>query len=496
MSCGLETAEIVRPQPAGLILGLSEAGPGDAALVGQKAHRLAVLLRAGFDVPPGFCITTEAFRRCDVHSQCRMTLPPYLSEAILSEWRRSGLRLAAVRSSAIEEDGDSASWAGVFPTVLPVASEETLIAAVEACFRALHSPEAELYRRSRARRRQPPAMAVLVQCVANARAAGMVFTANPVTGRTDEIVINAVPGLGEPLASGRLTGDVFVLSRTCAMKQVSVSRKPFMLTLAGEAALGPEEAARPALTRAEAKALARLALRVEAIFGCPQDIEFAIAGGRIHLLQARPVTGPEGAAPVSAAEVERYLSFERARLNARVTALRMEGRLKGATAIFSSGNVGELLPSPTPMSAGLFRSIFAGKGGAIAAGRRMLGYRVDNSAIEALYEPVCGQLFFNVEIDAGTFDIGLPRRHRFNTVQHRRKPRPRELSRVRALLPSAGPRWRRRTLWGCGRAAPPCRGLELSREDAPECPHVPPPLRQADRALPTPVARSGAARRA
>ncbi len=148
-----------------------------------------------------------------------MTLPPYLREAIVSAWRRSGLRLAAVRSSAIEEDGDSASWAGVFPTVLPVASEETLIAAVEACFRALYSPEAELYRRSRARRRQPPAMAVLVQCVANARAAGMVFTANPVTGRTDEIVINAVPGLGEPLASGRLTGDVFVLSRTCAMKR-------------------------------------------------------------------------------------------------------------------------------------------------------------------------------------------------------------------------------------------------------------------------------------
>jgi phosphohistidine swiveling domain-containing protein len=408
MSLGLETAQLIRSEPARLILGLSETGAGDAALVGRKAHRLAMLMHGGFDVPRGFCITTEAFRRCETSRQGEIALPLYLREAIVSAWRLSGMRLVAVRSSASEEDGDSASWAGVFPTVLPVASEEALIAAVEACFKALHSPEAELYRRSHVKRHQPPAMAVLVQSVVEANAAGMAFTANPATGSTDEIVVNAVTGLGEPLASGRLSGDVFVLSRSGRLNSASISPKPFALTLAGEVALGPEEAAWPALTEAEANAVARLALRVEAISGCPQDIEFAIARERIYLLQARPITGPGEAAPVSAAEVERYLGFERARLKARVETLREEGQLKGATAIFSSGNVGELLPSPTPMSAGLFRSIFAGKGGAIAAGRRMLGYRIGEAAIEALYEPVCGQLYFNVEIDAGTFDIGLP----------------------------------------------------------------------------------------
>ena len=283
-----------------------------------------------------------------------------------------------------------------------------MVAAVETCFQALHAPGAELYRRLHKRGRQPPAMAVLVQSLVDAHAAGVVFTANPITGARNEIVINAVPGLGEPLASGRVSGDVFVVCRSGNVKSASVSVKPTMLTCEGEVALTLVQAERQAVTEAEAVALARLAVQVEAVFGCPQDIEFAIAGDRIHILQARPITGPAEGAPIGAREAERYLDFERARLNSRVDALRRQGRLRGSDAIFSNGNVGELLPSPTPMSFGLFRSIFAGRGGAIVRGRRMLGYRLDEDATEALYELICGQAYFNVEIDAGTFDAGLP----------------------------------------------------------------------------------------
>jgi pyruvate,water dikinase len=251
-------------------------------------------------------------------------------------------------------------------------------------------------------------MAVLVQSLIEADAAGVAFTANPMTGASDEIVINAVPGLGEPLSAGRISGDVFVVSRDGAEKSASITAKPFMLTWKGEIALPRERAEHRAITEAEAAAVARLAKRVERLFGCPQDIEFAIASERIYLLQARPITGLPEEEPISDTEIETYLAHERARLTARVEALRRRGRLKGADAIFSNGNVGELLPTPTPMSFGLFRAIFADPGGAIAAGRRMLGYFLDESSAEGLYELICGQVYFNIEIDARTFDIGLP----------------------------------------------------------------------------------------
>ncbi len=391
-----------------LIRDLAGVGPGDAALAGRKAFHLATLMRHGFDVPQGFCVTTEAFRQCRAACRGELVLPPPLREAIVAAWRRAGLRVAAVRSSASEEDGREASWAGVFPTVLPVSGEEELLAAVEACFQALHAPEAEHYRRSCKRGHQPPAMAVLVQSLVDARAAGVMFTANPVSGARNEIVINAVPGLGEPLASGRVSGDVFVVCRAGSVKSASVSAKPFMLTREGEVALAPAQAERRAVTEDEVAALARLAVRVEAVFGCPQDIEFAIGGGRIHVLQARPVTGPAEGMAIGAGEAGRYLDFERARLKCRVDTLRRQGKLRGSDVIFSNGNVGELLPTPAPMSFGLFRTIFAGRGGAITAGRRMLGYHLDEDATGELYELICGQPYFNVEIDAGTFNIGLP----------------------------------------------------------------------------------------
>ncbi len=247
-------------------------------------------------------------------------------------------------------------------------------------------------------------MAVLVQELVEAEAAGIVFTANPVTGARGDIVINAIRGLGEPLASGRVNGDMVVAGRDGAIRSQVVSDQAFMLTSDGPVALAQ---AKPALTRAQAERLAHLAVEVEDVFGCPQDIEFAIADGRVHLLQARPITGVDPAA-VGEAEIAGYLDKARARLSKRVAILRRQGRLTGQRAIFSSGNIGELLPTPTPMSFGLFRAIFAGPGGAIAAGRQKLGYALDADAADPLYEEICGQPYFNVEIDAKTFCIGAP----------------------------------------------------------------------------------------
>lgn len=391
-----------------VIRDLADIGPEDVSLVGGKAFHLGVLLRNGFLIPRGFCITTEAFRLSRIATADEPILPAFLRDIILAVWRRTDLKVAAVRSSANEEDGREASWAGVFPTVLPVCDEKELIAAVESCFRALHAPEAEFYRRSHRCGRQPPAMAVLIQDLVEARASGMVFTVNPVTGTKDEIIINAIPGLGEPLASGRLSGDVFVASRDGAIKSSSLSIKPFKLTRDGAVALDRAMAEHPAVTAAEVESLTQLAVRVEEVFGCPQDIEFAIGiDNRVHLIQARPITGPIEGKAIGESEVERYLDVARTEIKRRVQDLRRRGKLRGRIAIFSNGNVGELLPNPTPMSFGLFRAIFAGRGGAIVTGRRMLGYRLDDDATEPLYELICGQPYFNVEVDAGTFDIGL-----------------------------------------------------------------------------------------
>ena len=393
-------------EAAPLILDLQEIGPGERPLVGAKAFHLARLIHAGFAVPPGFCVTAEAFRRCESR-EGKPVLTLALREAIIAAWHRSRIEIAAVRSSASEEDGQDASFAGVFPTVLPVRSEEEMLAAIEACFRALHAPEAQAYRKVH-RGGGTPVMAVLVQALVDADAAGVIYTANPVTGAKGEIVINAVHGLGEPFSSGRLSGDVFVLSPDGRVNSVSISPKPFMLTSSGEVALPWEEAQRPAISEAEAAALAQLATQVESAFGSPQDIEFAISGGRVYLLQARPITGLREDAPITEAEIEAYLASERSQLMERIEALRASGRLQGADAVFSNGNVGELLPTPTPMSFGLFRTIFADRGASITTGRRVLGYRLDETSAENLYELIGGQIYFNVEIDARTFDIGLP----------------------------------------------------------------------------------------
>jgi len=392
-----------RPGHQDLIRDLADIGVDDAALAGGKAYPLAMLMRQGFTVPKGFCITTEAFR---LAGDCHVPggkLPDFLLDLIVATWRRAGIAAAAVRSSATEEDGRTASWAGIFPTTLPVGDEHALIAAVERCFRAVHAPETSIYR-SLAANGSRPAMAVLVQELVDADAAGMVFTSNPVSGARDEIVINAVLGLGKALASGRVTGDTFVAGRDGTIKTQSVSAKPFRITRRGELAISPEHWELPALTTQAVAALAKLAVDIEATFGCPQDIEFALADDCISILQARPITGLRR----DNDEVKAFVGRERRRLKKRVDAMRRQGRLTATDAVFSNGNVGELLPTPTPMSFGLFREIFAGDGGAIVTGRRALGYKLADDSAVGLYELICGQPYFNLEVDVATFDVGVP----------------------------------------------------------------------------------------
>jgi phosphohistidine swiveling domain-containing protein len=391
------------------IIDLADIQEGDLPLVGSKAYHLGVLLQAGFPVPKGFCITTHAFRKSATRDGT-VLIPLSLQQIILDACRAKAIRMAAIRSSAVDEDLAEASWAGIYHTTLRVTTERELLIAVEECFRSLNGSIASLYRRclGESGKSWNSSMAVLVQETVEADAAGVLFTMNPLTRDHDESCINVVPGLAEPLASGRVAGDVFTVTREGEVRERQIAEKTWMLTTAGTAPVPDKRRRAPSLDPWQLRELARLGSRIEQHFGCPQDVEFAVAGQRICILQARPIPEKNVRPSSEAEQVEAYVRRERLALEARISALRQTGNLRAGEAIFSNGNIGELLSVPTPMSFGLFQQVFASHRGAIVTGRKALGYRVEDGSSAGLFELVCGHAYFNLEVDAGTFDIGLP----------------------------------------------------------------------------------------
>jgi len=248
-----------RSDPAALVVGLADAVSADPTRVGRKAANLARLASASFPVPPGIVVTPAAEDDWD------STLV-----ALTAGLRALGEHRFAVRSSAVAEDLEDASFAGQYETELGVMAAE-VPAAVRRVFASAASAQVEAYRRARAGAipAGTSAIAVLVQVMVDAEAAGVAFTANPVSADRDEVVISAVRGLGERLVSGQAVADEWVVRARQAARRS-----------------GSEDA----ITAAQARAIAELARRVEREFGRPQDIEWAIEGGRLYLLQARPMT--------------------------------------------------------------------------------------------------------------------------------------------------------------------------------------------------------------
>lgn len=272
-------------------------GGADPLVLGGKGAALTHLVQRGLPVPPGFCLTTEAYRvYLEAHD-----LPPRiaaLASALPDEGARAELasfahahplpdavarvleegiaRLRdrapfAVRSSAVGEDSHAASFAGQHETVLGVAAER-IEPAVRACWASLWSPRAVAYRVRRGLGFGDAAIAVVVQALVPAEASAVAFTRNPITG-ADEIVVNAAPGLGEGIVSGTVTPDEIVLDpATFAVRRARPAAGGLVLGAASLAALG---------------ALCREA---EGAFGAPVDVEAAYAEGRWHLVQARPIT--------------------------------------------------------------------------------------------------------------------------------------------------------------------------------------------------------------
>ena len=256
---------------------LGEAASGDDAL-GGKGASLDRLIRLGYRVPPGFCVTTAAFRAgLDATEAIDAELAAALErlEAAVAGVTGGPPRLA-VRSSAIGEDGTAASFAGLHETELDVAPAD-VAAAVRRCWASLASAAAVAYRARRGLANDDAAMAVVVQALVPADAAAVVFTRHPVTGREDQLVITAARGLGDAMVAGTITPDTLVIDR--ATKSV-VDFNP------GEG----EGASGPVLQAGALSELVELSLAVERDFGRAVDIEAALAGPDWYLLQARPIT--------------------------------------------------------------------------------------------------------------------------------------------------------------------------------------------------------------
>ena len=277
------------------LLWLGEPGCDRPAIVGGKAANLGRLM-AIHPVPPGFCITASAHaRRASTGDQ----LPEPLRSLVQSAYAALGERLGAesprvaVRSSAVDEDGAGASFAGLYVTCLNVRGIESVLLAIARCWASAEDPRVKSYRE---RRGLPDAgVGVLVQELIAADTAAVVFSANPTTGAADEIVINANYGLGESIVGGIATPDTWILRKPEPITSRFHLGTKESMTVLSEDGTRPVPVlrtlrARPSLDEAQVLQLAHLALHLEKIMGWPVDIECAYRGNKLYLLQCRPIT--------------------------------------------------------------------------------------------------------------------------------------------------------------------------------------------------------------
>nr|WP_188190326.1 PEP/pyruvate-binding domain-containing protein [Nonomuraea sp. SYSU D8015] len=278
-----------------LVAPLDAFGRGDLAMAGGKGANLGELVRSGFPVPGGFVVTTNAYDQvAQGHSGQayfeQVELPGELREAILEAYAALGAGPVAVRSSATAEDLPGAAFAGQQDTYLNVVGEEALLDAVRRCWGSLWTDRAVAYRAKLSIDDSEVSIAVVVQSMVEAEMAGVMFTANPVSGDRGQLVIDASSGLGEAVVSGLVTPDHYVVDAEGQVEFTPGRREVVIRGAAGGGVTREKGTGAERLPDAVVGDLAVLGRRVAGHFGRPQDIEWAYAGGRVHLLQARPMT--------------------------------------------------------------------------------------------------------------------------------------------------------------------------------------------------------------
>ena len=314
-------------QPDGYVVGLQAIDETQGAVVGGKGAHLGELARIeGIRVPPGFCVTTDAFRRImreapsiddrldrlsrlnaddreairTLSAEIRRTIegiviPDDLAVAITRALARLGEQVAyAVRSSATAEDLPTASFAGQQDTYLNVVGPAAILAHISRCWASLFTERAVTYRLRNGFDHSKVHMAVVVQQMVFPHAAGTLFTADPVTSNRKIASVEAGFGLGEALVSGLVNADAYkvrdgeIVAKAVGNKQLAIHALPAGGT--EEQAIDPAQQDQPALTDAQVVRLAQLGRRIEAHFGRPQDIEWCLVDDGFQIVQSRPIT--------------------------------------------------------------------------------------------------------------------------------------------------------------------------------------------------------------
>lgn len=317
-----------------IILPLSDLHT-DIETVGGKGMSLSKLARAGMPVPDGFHITTSAYRQFvataglqphiltslekvdaalpstfDVASDnirqlfLKAEIPTDLAGTILQAYQAlpGENPSVAVRSSATAEDLAEASFAGQQETYLNVHGTRAILEAIRKCWASLWTGRAIAYRLHHEIPSDSVALAVIVQLLVHADAAGVLFTANPMSGKRNEMVINAAWGLGEAVVSGAVNPDSIIVEKpTGRVIRRDTAQKQVMTALVDTGTIEqpvPEPLKNKAvLTDTQAARLSRIGMQIEEIYGMPIDIEWALTQDQFAILQARPITGLPPQAP-------------------------------------------------------------------------------------------------------------------------------------------------------------------------------------------------------
>lgn len=315
---------------------LAQFGADDIATVGGKAANLGELLRAGLPVPAGVVVTTDAYaqtaQRAELSSlladpavtpqTLRNTLlstpmPAEIGAAVTAAYQDLGENLpVAVRSSATAEDLPGAAFAGQQDTYLNIIGADALLEAVSKCWASLFTDRAVDYRKQRNISPAEVRIAVIVQLMVPSETAGVMFTADPVSGARDRIIIDAGAGLGESVVSGLVTPDHYVLDASGKLLEWKPGRGEVVIRPSAGGGVTHQSVADdqshavrvtsthpadPLLDSADLASLSAHASTIAAHFGRPQDIEWAISAGKTWIVQARPMTAlPEPTAELNA----------------------------------------------------------------------------------------------------------------------------------------------------------------------------------------------------
>ena len=309
-------------------LSLEQIGAADLPKVGGKGANLGEMTRAGFSVPPGFCLTTDAFRQFmnssdaadDIYQRLealamddvaavrqagqeirdrlsKAPFPPAVRMDLLITWKALGSEQAyAVRSSATAEDLPGASFAGQQDTYLNVRGRQALLESVKACWISLFTDRAILYRAQNGFSHRDVSLSVVVQQMVLPQVSGIMFSADPVSGRRNVVTIDASYGLGEALVAGLVSADLYKVEKgSLKIATIQVADKHLAIRPQEEGGTFQDELrgdlrTAQVLAEDQIKQLADIGQQIEAHYGAPQDIEWCIQDEQLYIVQSRPIT--------------------------------------------------------------------------------------------------------------------------------------------------------------------------------------------------------------